>query len=104
METYAIYNIRGEDIEGKKDVLVLYISGNEGSKFWLSVFTDLKARGVKAIFIACSDGLKGFPEAVKTVFPKTKVQLCIVHQIRSSMRYVPNKDKKVVRADLRQIY
>lgn len=104
VESHAIYNILGVDIEGKKDVLGLYTSENEGAKFWLSVLTDLKARGVEDILIACIDGLKGFPEAVEAIFPKTRVQLCIVHQIRSSMRYVPDKDKKAVMADLKPVY
>lgn len=104
VETRAIYNILGVDIEGKKDVLGLYTAENEGAKFWLSVLTDLKTRGVEDILIACIDGLKGFPEAVEAIFPKTRVQLCIVHQIRSSMRYVPEKDKKAVMADMKPIY
>lgn len=104
VETRAIYNILGVDIEGKKDVLGLYSSENEGAKFWLGVLTDLKKRGVEDIMIACIDGLKGFPEAVKAVFPKTRVQLCVVHQIRSSMRYVPDRDKKAVMEDMKPIY
>jgi len=104
VETRAIYNILGVDIEGKKDVLGLYSSENEGAKFWLGVLTDLKKRGVEDIMIACIDGLKGFPEAVEAVFPKTRVQLCVVHQIRSSMRYVPDKDKKAVMEDMKPIY
>lgn len=82
----------------------LYVSENEGAKFWLSVLTDLKKRGVNDIIIACIDGLKGFPEAIEAVFPKTKIQLCIVHQIRSSMKYVAEKDKKAVVTDLKPIY
>ncbi|MNQ92712.1 Transposase, Mutator family [compost metagenome] len=104
VETRAIYNILGVDIEGKKDVLGLYSSENEGAKFWLGVLTDLKKRGVEDIMIACIDGLKGFPEAVEAVFPKTRVQLCVVHQIRSSMRYVPDRDKKAVMEDMKPIY
>lgn len=104
VETCAIYNILGVDIEGKKDVLGLYTAESEGAKFWLSVLTDLKARGVEDILIACIDGLKGFPEAVEAIFPRTRVRLCIVHRIRSSMRYVPDKDKKVAIADLKPIY
>ncbi|MET4141923.1 transposase-like protein [Pedobacter sp. UYP1] len=94
VENRAIYNILGMDIEGKKDVLGLYTSESEGARFWLSVLTDLKERGVHDILIACIDGLKGFPEAVEAIFPRTRVQLCIIHQIRSSMRYIPEKDKK----------
>ncbi|MEG3978932.1 IS256 family transposase [Microcoleus sp. herbarium8] len=104
VETRAIYNILGVDIEGRKDVLGLYVSENEGAKFWLSVLTDLKKRGVGDIFIACIDGLKGFPQAVEAVFPQTKVQLCIVHQIRSCMKYVPDRDRKAVVADMKLIY
>lgn len=104
VESRAIYNILGVDIEGKKELLGLYISENEGAKFWLSVLTDLKNRGVEDILIACIDGLKGFPEAIDAVFPKTRVQLCIVHQIRTSLRYVPDKDKKAVVADMKPIY
>jgi transposase-like protein len=104
VETPAIYNILGVDIEGKKDVLGLYTAENKGAKFWLSVLTDLKTRGVEDILIACIDRLKGYPEAVGTIFPKTKVQLCIVYQIRSSMRYVPEKDKNAVMADMKPIY
>ncbi|NAW50922.1 IS256 family transposase, partial [Elizabethkingia argentiflava] len=91
VDTRAIYNILGVDIAGKKDLHGLYSSENEGAKFWLGVLTDLKKRGVEDIMIACIDGLKGFPEAVEAVFPKTRVQLCVVHQIRSSMRYVPDR-------------
>jgi len=104
VETRAIYNILGVDIEGKKDVLGLYSSENEGAKFWLNVLADLKARGVEDLLIACTDGLKGFPEAVEAIFPKTRVQLCVVHQIRSSMKYVPDRDKKAVVADMKPIY
>lgn len=104
VETRAVYNILGVDIEGKKEVLGLYLSENEGAKFWLTVLTDLKKRGVNDIIIACIDGLKGFPEAIEAVFPKTKIQLCIVHQIRSSMKYVAEKDKKAVVTDLKPIY
>jgi putative transposase len=104
VETRAIYNILGINVEGKKDLLGLYISENEGAKFWLSVLTDLKKRGVEDMLIACIDGLKGFPEAIDAVFPQTRVQLCIVHQIRTSLRYVPEKDKKAVVADMKSIY
>lgn len=92
------------NMEGKKELLGMYIAENEGSKFWLSVINELKSRGVKDIFIACVDGLKGFPEAINSVFPNTQIQLCIVHQIRSSLKYVPHKDRKEVAADLKAIY
>lgn len=104
VESRAIYNILGINREGKKDLIGIYLSENEGAKFWLSVLTDLKQRGVEDILIACIDGLKGFPEAIEAVYPKTKIQLCIIHQIRTSMRYVPEKDKKAVIADLKPIY
>ena len=82
----------------------MYLSENEGAKFWVSVLSDLKQRGVEDILVACVDGLKGFPEAIEAVYPKTQVQLCIVHQIRSSLKYVPEKDKKAVVADMQPIY
>ncbi len=104
VESRAIYNILGVDIDGRKDLIGLYLSETEGAKFWLSVLTDLKQRGVEDILIACIDGLKGFPEAIEAVFPQTRVQLCIVHQIRSSMKYVPDKEKKTVMEDLKPVY
>jgi len=100
----AVYNILGINTEGKKELIGVYLSENEGAKFWLSVLTDLKARGVEDIFIACIDGLTGFPAAIEAVYPKTQIQLCIVHQIRTSLRYVPHKDKKALAADLKPIY
>ncbi len=102
--TRAIYNILGVDIEGKKDLIGMYVSETEGAKFWLSVITDLKNRGVEEILIACIDGLKGFPEAIATVFPLTQIQTCVVHQIRNSLRYVAEKDKKEFVADLKPVY
>lgn len=102
--TRAIYNILGVDIEGKKDLIGMYVSESEGAKFWLSVITDLKNRGVEDILIACIDGLKGFPEAIATVFPLTQIQTCVVHQIRNSLRYVAEKDKKEFVADLKPVY
>jgi putative transposase len=90
--------------EGHKELLGLWIAENEGSKFWLSVLTELNQRGVKDILIACVDGLTGFPEAINAVFPKTKIQLCIVHLVRNSLRYVSYKDMKAVAADLKSIY
>ena len=85
----AIYFALAINCEGHKELIGLWIAENEGSKFWLSVLTELNNRGVKDIFIACVDGLTGFPEAINTVFPKTKIQLCIVHLVRNSLRYVP---------------
>ena len=104
ISTRAVYNILGVNMEGKKDLLGVYHAESEGAKFWLTVLTDLKQRGVEDILVACIDGLKGFPDAISAVFPKTQVQLCIVHQVRSSLRYVPEKDKKSVAADLKPIY
>jgi putative transposase len=89
---------------GIKEVLGLWASENEGAKFWLSIITELKNRGVKDIFIACVDGLKGFPEAIETIYPKTQVQLCLVHLMRFSLAYVSFKDRKEVAADLKAIY
>src|SRR5713101_2857901 len=89
---------------GQKEVLGLWVAQQEGAKFWLQVLTELKNRGVKDIFMACVDGLKGFPEAIEAIYPQTEVQLCIVHLVRASLRYVPWKHRKVVAADLRRIY
>lgn len=102
--TRAIYNVLGVGKDGKKDLLGMYISKSEGSNFWLSVLSDLPNRGVKDILITCIDGLKGFPDAIKSVFPETNVQLCIVHQIRNSLKYVGSKNQKVFLADLKRVY
>ena len=91
-------------MDGHKDLLGMWIAHNEGAKFWLNVVTELKNRGVKDIFIACVDGLKGFPEAIQTVFPETQVQLCIVHMIRASLKYVSYKERKAVVEELKKIY
>ncbi|MDF7822356.1 IS256 family transposase [Runella sp. MFBS21] len=104
VESRAIYNILAISREGKKELIGIYLSENEGAKFWLSVLTHLKQRGVEDILIACIDGLKGFPEAIEAVFPLTRIQLCIIHQIRTSLRYVPEKDKKMVIEDLKPVY
>jgi len=100
----AIYVAIGVSLAGMKEVLGLWIAQTEGAKFWLQVVTELKNRGVSDIFIACVDGLKGFPEAIETVFPKTEVQLCIVHLVRHSLNYVGWKQRKEVAADLKTIY
>jgi transposase-like protein len=100
----AIYIALGINLEGHKEILGLWLSENEGAKFWLSILTELQNRGIKDIFIACVDGLKGFPEAINTAFPDTKVQLCIVHMVRNSLRFVSWKDRKAVAADLKKIY
>jgi putative transposase len=100
----AVYSILGVRLDGKKEILGLYLSESEGSNFWLSVLTDLQARGVEDILIASVDGLKGFPEAINAIYPKTEVQLCIVHQIRNSIRYVVSKEQKEFAKDLKLIY
>lgn len=100
----CVYIIYGINIEGKKDVLGLYLGENEGAKFWLHVLTELGNRGLKDIFILCADGLKGLPEAVEAVYPQTIFQTCIVHMVRHSLNYVPYTQKKAVAADLKKIY
>src|SRR5215471_7842369 len=104
VQTKAVYVALGITVEGEKELLGLWLSDSEGAKFWLSVFTELKNRGVEDCFIACVDGLKGLPEAIEAVFPKTQVQLCIVHKVRNSLKYVPWKERRAVAADLRAIY
>jgi putative transposase len=104
VENRAVYVAIGVDLGGNKDVLGLWTSGNEGAKFWLGVLTELKNRGVKDVLIACVDGLKGFPQAIESVFPEARVQLCIVHLVRASLNYVSWKDRKQVAADLKLIY
>jgi putative transposase len=100
----AVYLALGINLSGEKELLGLWIAQTEGAKFWLQVVTELKNRGLQDIFIACVDGLKGFPEAIETVYPKTVVQLCIVHMVRHSLSYVGWKQRKAVAADLRSIY
>lgn len=100
----AVYTVLGVDLSGKKDVLGLYLSESEGANFWLSVLTDLKNRGIEDILIASVDGLKGFPEAINSIYPKTEVQLCVVHQIRNSIRYVASKNQKEFMQDLKPVY
>ena len=100
----AVYMALGVNLDGHKEVLGLWVAKEEGAKFWLKVVTELKNRGVKDMFIACVDGLKGFPEAIESVYPETQVQLCVVHMVRNSLRFVPWKDKKAVVADLKTIY
>jgi putative transposase len=91
-------------VEGQKELLGMWVSQNEGAKFWLSVLTDLQNRGVQHMLIACVDGLKGFPEAINSTLPKAKIQLCIVHMVRNSVKFVPWKDYKELTADLKRIY
>ena len=100
----AVYTILGVGLNGKKEILGLYLSENEGANFWLQVLTDLNNRGVQDILIASVDGLKGFPEAINAIFPNTEIQLCIVHKIRNSIRYVASKNQKEFMKDLKQIY
>ena len=100
----AVYVALGISLTGHKDVLGLWISQNEGAKYWLGVFTELKNRGLQDIFIACTDNLKGMSDAIQAIYPETKHQLCIVHQIRNSLKYVPYKDKKEVARELKKIY
>jgi len=100
----AIYTILGVNLSGKKEILGLYLSENEGANFWLQVLTDLSNRGIDDILIASVDGLKGFPEAINATFPQTEVQLCIVHQIRNSLKYVASKNQKEFMKDLKRVY
>ncbi len=100
----SVYLALAVTLEGRKELLGLWMSENEGSKFWLSVLTELQTRGAREFFIACVDGLSGFPEAINTVYPQTKVQLCIVHMVRNSLKYVSFKDRKALSADLKKIY
>lgn len=100
----AIYLALGVNIEGHKELLGMWISENEGAKFWLSVLTDLQNRGLQHLLIACVDGLKGFPDAINSTFPDAKIQLCIVHMVRNSLKFVPWKDYKAVTSDLKSIY
>lgn len=102
--TKAAYTCLAIDMEGKKDLLGLWASQSEGANFWLSVLTELKNRGVEDILIACIDGLTGFPEVINSVFPKTEIQLCVIHQIRNSLRYVASKDQKKFMKELREVY
>ena len=100
----AVHTALGINMDGEKEVLGLWITENEGAKFWLAVWTELKNRGVQDIFVCCVDGLTGFPNAIETVFPETTVQLCIVHMVRNSLKFVPWKQRKTVAADLKTIY
>ena len=104
VKTKAVYNILGINQDGVKDILGFYVAESEGANFWLGVLTDLQARGIKDILIASIDGLKGFPEAIQTIFPKTEIQLCVVHQIRNSLKYVVSKEQKPFMVDLKKVY
>jgi transposase-like protein len=100
----AIHRVLGVNLAGHKELLGLWMTTNESSKFWLSILTELQNPGVKDIFIACVDGLTGFPEAIEAVFPQTRVQLCIVHLVPNSLSYVSYKDRKALAADLKKVY
>lgn len=100
----AAYSVLGIDVLGRKDILGIWIGENESASFWLGVCNDLKNRGVQDILIACKDGLSGFSEAINSVFPRTSIQLCVIHQIRNSMKYVSYKEQKAVMADLKKVY
>lgn len=102
--TRCLYNVLGINLEGRKHLLGMYISQSEGAKFWLSVLTDLQQRGVKDILIACIDSLGGFEEAIASIYPKTEVQSCIVHQVRNTIKYVASKDCKAVIEDVKLVY
>src|SRR5574342_639935 len=102
--TKALYLVLAVNLEGQKELLGMWLAQAEGAKFWLSVLTELQNRGVKDIFIACVDGLTGLPEAIETVYPQTRVQLCMVHLMRNSLRYVSHKHMKEVATDLKAIY
>jgi putative transposase len=104
VENRAVYVALGITLEGKKDILGLWTSSSEGAKFWMNVLSELRSRGVKDIYLVCVDGLKGFPQAIESIFPKAQVQLCIVHMVRASLRYVTWQDRKKVVADLKPIY
>jgi len=100
----AVYLALAVNMNGEKEILGFWIANNEGAKFWLSIVTELKNRGLQDVFIFCVDGLKGLPEAITSVYPKSQVQLCIVHMVRNSLKFVPHKEKKAVAADLKKIY
>jgi putative transposase len=104
VQNQAVYVALGVNLEGQKDLLGLWVGETEGAKFWLNVLTELRNRGVRDILIACVDGLKGFPDAIENLFPQTQVQLCIVHMVRNSLRYVSWKERKIIALDLRKIY
>ena len=104
IQTRCLYNILGIRKDGRKELLGMYVSESEGANFWLSVLSDLQQRGVEDILIACIDNLKGFSEAIKTMYPQTEVQSCIIHQIRNSMKYVASKDQKEFMHDLKPVY
>src|ERR1700730_433667 len=103
-QTRCVYNILGINKDGKKEVLGMYVSHIEGANFWLSVFNGLKQRGVDHILIACIDNLKGFDEAIRTIYPKTDLQTCVVHQIRNSIKCIAGKDQRIFMNELKPVY
>ncbi len=100
----AVFLAPGINTEGQKELLGMWLAENEGAKFWLSVLTELKNRGLQGILIACVDGLKGFPDAINSVYPQTHIQLCIIHMVRNSLKYVSRKDYKAVTSGLKAVY
>jgi putative transposase len=104
VENRAVFVAMGVTLTGHKEVLGLWTSANEGAKFWLQILTEIRNRGLPDVLIACGGGLKGFPEAIQAVYPKTPVQLCLLHLVRNSLQFVNGKERKAVAADLRQIY
>ncbi|GAY79145.1 mobile element protein [Sporolactobacillus inulinus] len=100
----AAYTVLGINTEGMKDILGIWVGENESASFWLSVCNDLKSRGIEDILIACKDGLSGFSEAINTVFPQTRIQLCVIHQLRNSVKYIPTKNRRVFLEDMKKVY
>ena len=100
----AVYNILAISKEGRKELIGMYVSESEGANFWLTVLTDLKSRGVKDVLIACTDNLKGFTEAILSIYPETEIQKCVIHQIRNSLKYIASKDQKSFMKDLKKVY
>jgi len=103
-QTRCVYNILGINKDGRKEVLGMYVSHSEGANFWLAVLTDLKQRGLLDILIASIDSLKGFDDAIRTIYPDTEIQTCVVHQIRNSIKYIASKEQKAFLADLKLVY
>src|SRR6478735_545057 len=101
---HTMYVAIGVNLQGRKELLGLWLSETEGAKFWLSCLTDLKNRGLQDIFVVCVDGLSGFPEAIRAAYPQTKVQLCLVHLVRAALKYVTDKDSREVAGDLKKVY
>jgi len=104
IECKAAYCCLGINMEGKKEIIGIWIGENEGARYWLSVINELKTRGIKDILIACMDGLKGLPDAIKSVFPQTEIQLCVIHMIRNSLKYIGSKNRKEFMDDLKKVY